>query len=214
METPSKLFSLAAAVLFFVATITFIFAVYRVGRGNLDEMNGKYVKSLFRTSSNWEGYAGKTVLGSDVRYLVAGNKAFYRVITKENPASFSVFEGILNPSSNEYVDPSDKFICTSILNKGGEVVGLQFTETGTRNSGLSASDLASRLRAKSIALHIEVEVREQCLGGIENELSAWEATGGGANNVLFSLFTENLQKSLLLTNLNSYAEKLRSRVGS
>lgn len=148
MKSSTKIILIAASVFSFVLFLGIGFYVFSSGKVLYNKAESD-MQSTLKETPNWEKYAGRIVLGTDIKYLVEQDEAFYRVITVECPYSFCQFSGISDATSEHYVDPADKFICSTISNQEGESIGLQFIEVGLRDTDrYSQGDLVSQLRSE------------------------------------------------------------------
>lgn len=179
MTTVEKILIFGVSVLGFAAFISIGYAVYSSGKQAYRRVDNS-LQERFAVTDEWGRYSGRVVSGSDIHYLVGKGDAIYRVITKECPQSFCQFSTIAVAGSEHYVDPVDKFVCSTLFSQRGEPIGLLFTQVGLR-------DYRSNEDYNSTVLALEGELRrleqyesniDARIANAERQLDKLEKEGG------------------------------------
>ena len=137
MDRGTKVIGIAASVFIAVIVIAFCYGSYQQSLSSNKDTFSKGLDALSSAEySNLERYSGKTIYGSEVKYLLNSDAVFE--ISTEGYASvypdeeyFNDFSEINNSTSITYVDQSALFNVSTIRSEDGALLGLRFKEVRT-----------------------------------------------------------------------------------
>lgn len=130
----TKIIGIAASVFIAVIVIAVFYSSYRQSlSANQATFSDGLNKLTSVDYSSLERYSGKTIYGSEVKYLL-NSDAMFEISTEKYASAhsdeeyFNDFSDINNATSITYVDQSALFSVSTIQSENGALLGLRFKE--------------------------------------------------------------------------------------